>query len=87
MTVLFDDDVFDAQMKVEHAGHAFFDKETLAEFFGISRHSLSKWRQRGKIPPPHHYQEDHGDWDVPNPGLIRRAVWTNDQVVEMLLHD
>jgi hypothetical protein len=68
----YDADAFDAELAVERTGHAFFDRDLLAEITGLSPRSFSRMQLRGTIPAPDHY------------GHNGRAIWTPEQVVQIL---
>lgn len=79
----YDSDVFDAEVVVERSGCAFFDKDDLSALLGLSPRSLSVIRARDKIPAPDHYRDPDGNTKAV-PGGHRRAIWTREQVVQIL---
>lgn len=83
-TGCYNADTFDAELAVERSGHAFFDKDELADLLGLSVHSLGAQRARGKIPAPDHYLEPDGRRSTVSGGH-RRAVWTPEQATQILV--
>lgn len=82
--IAYDPDLFDAQLAVERSGHAFFDKDELAELLGITPVSLGAMRARGRVPAPHHYLNPDGSRSE-SVGGHRRAIWTTEQAARILL--
>ena len=79
--IVYDADLYDAEIQVERTGRACFDKVALASVLGISVKSVNKLKTRGKIPDPDHYEDI-----VVERGLNggKRAIWTNAQVAQIL---
>lgn len=72
----FDDDLFDAEVKVDRSGVSRFDVHGVAATIGCTRKSVWRHVQTGRIYGPDHYE------DIPN-GTFE-AVWTRDQVIRMV---
>lgn len=76
-TVLFDDDLFDAEVIVGRAGCARFAKEELAALLGMAVQSIWRLVALGTIPEPAIRE------DLPGKGRVR-AYWTCAQATEIL---
>lgn len=75
----WDSDAFDIEVMAGRLGAKEYDRENLAAELGIKPTTVWQYVNRGKLPHPHHYDtvdRRHGN---------RRAVWTAEQVAEILL--
>ena len=73
---VYDPDVFDAEIQVARFGCRRFSKEDLAGALGIAKGSVWRYVKIGKLPPPAECEDrDCGG----------RALWTPEQVVEILV--
>jgi hypothetical protein len=77
VTIEFDDDLFDAEIKVERYGLGEFTRDDLAEFLGLSGHTVTKMLRRGNIPGPRRYGYDAVGNRVP--------MWSSAQVAQILV--
>lgn len=75
MSCAFDDDLFDAMIRVERAGCARFRVEDLAPLLQISPRSVAHFIKRGVLDAPsYELTPENNDFPVWSPEQVARAM-------------